>query len=70
MDSPQVRTIASTSSLIDGGLIDEYRLVICPVVLGGGRPLFRDKVAPIQMKLAGTTALDRGAVSMIYRPDA
>jgi dihydrofolate reductase len=63
-------SISLAQSLIDGGLIDEYRLVICPVVLGTGRPLFRDNVAPIQMKLASTNVLDRGAVSMIYRPDA
>lgn len=63
-------SISLAQSLIEHGLIDEYRLVICSVVLGSGRALFRDKVAPIQMKLASVNALDRGAVSLIYRPDS
>lgn len=63
-------SISVAQSLIDRGLIDEYRLVVCPVVLGSGRALFRDRVAPIQMKLASAKALDRGAVSLIYRPDS
>jgi dihydrofolate reductase len=63
-------SITLAQSLIDNGLVDEYRLVICPLVLGDGRPLFRDKVAPILMKLASAKALDRGAVSSVYRPNA
>jgi dihydrofolate reductase len=62
-------SITLAQGLIDSGVVDEYRLVICPVVLGDGRPLFHDKVAPILMKLASTKALDRGAVSSVYRPD-
>ncbi len=63
-------SISLAQSLIDQGLVDEYRLVMCPVVLGKGRPLFRD-AGPIQMKLVNAKALDRGAVSLIYaRRDA
>lgn len=59
-------SISLAQSLIDEGLVDEYRLVTCPVVLGKGRPLFRDNVRPIQMQLVNAKALDRGAVSLIY----
>ena len=59
-------SISLAQSLIDEGMVDEYRLVLCPVVLGSGRPLFRDNVESIQMKLANAKALDRGAVSLIY----
>jgi dihydrofolate reductase len=59
-------SISLAQSLINEGLIDEYRLVICPVVLGSGRPLFRDKVAPIDMKLLNATTLERGAVLLKY----
>src|SRR5438093_6086329 len=48
------------------GLIDEYRLVVCPVVLGSGRPLFRDAVDTREMKFVETKAFDRGAVLLKY----
>jgi len=37
-------SISLAQSVIDAGMVDEYRLVICPVVLGSGRPLFRDNM--------------------------
>jgi dihydrofolate reductase len=60
-------SISLAQSLIDKGLVDEYRLVVCPVVLGNGRPLFRDNGGPIQMQLVDAKAKDRGAVSLVYR---
>ena len=33
-----------TETLRGAGLIDEYRLLICPVVLGEGRKLFTDGI--------------------------
>src|SRR5919206_4714698 len=60
-------SISLAQSLIDRDLVDEYRLVMCPVVLGKGRALFRGSAGPIAMKLVSATALDRGAVSLIYR---
>jgi dihydrofolate reductase len=62
-------SITLAQDFIDNGLVDEFRLVICPVVLGDGRPLFRDKVAPILMKLTSAKARDRGAVSSVYLPN-
>jgi dihydrofolate reductase len=59
-------SISLAQSLIDEGMVDEYRLVLCPVVLGSGRPLFRDNIRPAQMKLVNAKALDRGAVSLVY----
>jgi dihydrofolate reductase len=47
-------SISLAQSLMNEGLIDEYQLVVCPVVLGSGRPLFRDKVEPFGMKLLST----------------
>jgi dihydrofolate reductase len=64
-------SISVAQSLVDHGLVDEVRLVMCPVVLRSGRPLFRDKVGPIEMRLVTAKALDRGAVSLVYtRRDA
>jgi dihydrofolate reductase len=59
-------SISLAQSLIDEGMVDEYRLVLCPVVLASGRPLFRDNARSIQMKLVNAKTLDRGAVSLIY----
>jgi dihydrofolate reductase len=49
-------------------MVDEYRLVLCPIVLGSGRPLFPDNTRSIPMTLVSATKLDRGGVSLIYRP--
>jgi dihydrofolate reductase len=59
-------SISLAQSLIDASMVDEYRLVLCPVVLGSDRPLFRDNNRSLQMQLVNATALSRGAVSLIY----
>jgi hypothetical protein len=43
-------------------------LVLCPVALGGGRPLFPDHVESLGMKLSDAKTLDRGGVLLIYTP--
>ena len=47
-------------SLTDLGLIDEYRLYLCPVVLGGGKPFFAGPRPPLRL-----TASDRIAEDVI-----
>ena len=61
-------SLSIAQSLILENMVDEYRLVLCPVVLGSGRPLFRDNAGSIPMKPLKASTLDRGAVSLIYNP--
>ncbi len=51
-------------------LIDEYRLYVHPVVIGGGKPLFQASDARINLQLAETRAFGNGVVLLRYqRPD-
>ncbi len=53
-------------SLVETGLIDEYRLVIHPVILGAGEQLF---TAPLTITPVSTTAFSRGAVAHVFTAD-
>jgi dihydrofolate reductase len=50
-------------SLVATGLIDEYRLVVHPVVLGAGDRLFD---TPLTIQPISTTAFSRGAVAHVF----
>lgn len=49
-------------------LIDEYRLVLVPVVLGRGTPLFPPDGTESRMELLQATPLESGGVVLRYRP--
>ncbi len=59
---------ALAHTLHDAGLIDEYRLIIFPVVVGGGKRLFPDGSVPGSLTLVGSTVTTTGAVAMTLRP--
>ena len=50
-------------SLVETGLIDEYRLVVHPVVLGAGERLF---TAPLTIEPISTRAFSAGAVGHVF----
>ena len=49
-------------------LVDEYRLLIFPVVLGEGRRLFKDEIRPINLRLVNVGQSGE-AVLVTYRRD-
>jgi dihydrofolate reductase len=49
-------------------LVDEYRLVVQPVALGDGLPLFAGLTAPFVLELIEANAYGDGSVLHIYRP--
>jgi dihydrofolate reductase len=48
------------------GLIDEFRLYVNPVVLGGGMPLFGDKSSRLDLKLTESKTFSSGVVGLCY----
>lgn len=49
-------------------LIDEYQLVVVPVVLGRGRTLFEGVEVPVPLKLVKTRAFGNGNLVLWYKP--
>lgn len=58
------------SSLVPTGLIDEYHLMVHPVIVGKGQRLFENGLPTTSMKLAGVTSCEKGIVVLAYVRDA
>lgn len=56
------------SQLAREGLIDEYQVVVNPVVLGEGRTMFEGLEEKLPLKLTRTRAFDNGNVLLCYEP--
>ena len=54
--------------LIAEGLVDEYRLMIEPIVLGGGKRLFPDDAWSRPLELVSATTAATGVLICTYRP--
>lgn len=57
------------SEFAQRGLIDEYRIMVNPVVLGNGKPLFTGIKDRLNLKLTNTRIFKSGNVLLYYRPD-
>jgi dihydrofolate reductase len=55
-------------TLIGQSLIDEYRILTFPVVLGSGKRLFGIGAVPASLKLVKSHTTSKGAVISVYRP--
>ncbi len=55
-------------SLTNHGLIDEYQVLVHPLILGGGKPLFQDIQHRVKLKLVNTKTHPSGVVVLTYQP--
>jgi dihydrofolate reductase len=54
------------STFMNLGLIDEYHLIINPIILGEGKPLFKDLKERHQLKLIKTKTFRSGKVVLHF----
>jgi dihydrofolate reductase len=68
-DGGDLHVIGSTElvrTLIEHGLVDQFRLMIDPVVLGGGKRIFRDDGLLRSLRLADGQVTSTGAILATY----
>jgi dihydrofolate reductase len=56
------------ATLIRLGMIDEYRILVSPVLLGRGTPMFRHVEDRVGLKLMRATTWSSGIVALYYSP--
>lgn len=54
-------------TLIQAGLVDEYRLFVQPILMGDGRPIFPVLNEAVRLKLVETHAFHSGVVYLRYQ---
>jgi dihydrofolate reductase len=70
-NGPQLQVHGSQNllqTLIRAGLVDRYRLLVFPVVLGSGKRLFADGTIPSALRLVSSTVSGTGVVMGTYEP--
>ncbi len=70
-DGPELQVHGSSDllkTLTAAGLVDEYRLLTFPVLLGGGKRLWADGVRPTSLRLESSTVSPTGVVMSVYTP--
>ena len=56
--------------LLKHELVDEYRLLVYPVILGSGKHLFRDRIDTHHLRLIGSRTFSSGIVLLSYVPES
>jgi dihydrofolate reductase len=60
-------SLGLTTSLLREGLVDELRLIVCPVALGAGIGVIPPDLGPATLTLAEAKPYPNGAVQLTYR---
>ncbi len=55
-------------TLTNLGLIDEYQLLVHPIILGGGKPLFQNIKDRVKLKLVNSRTHPSGVTVLFYQP--
>jgi dihydrofolate reductase len=55
-----------TRSLMQAGLVDEYRLLLHPFIMGTGKRYFNEGLPPASLQLIRTENLGKGVISLHY----
>jgi dihydrofolate reductase len=50
-------------------LIDEYRFLVQPFIMGRGRRFFPDGTPPTKLKLVESNLLSFGSIALVFQPD-
>lgn len=56
--------------LVENDLVDEYRLMLEPILLGGGKTMFPTDGAARPLELVSATPVKTGVIMCVYRPAA
>jgi dihydrofolate reductase len=59
---------ALVQSLMHANLIDEYKFLVHPIIMGSGKRFFKAGIVPTRLKLIKTKTLDLGLVLLSYEP--
>jgi dihydrofolate reductase len=55
-------------SLMQAGLVDEYRLMVHPVIVGSGKRFFKDGMGLTKLKLVDSKPISLGVILLSYEP--
>lgn len=58
-----------TVSVMDAGLVDEYRIFVSPVFLGGGKTLLQGLRTRLNLHLVSSRIFKSGVALLCYQPD-